>query len=245
MLEQLEELFHASTAIPFKNRKKIFTPRIPKCRADGEDSTTKRISFSDTILGCLKAIPDSYDGVSNRVSIQDTDGVPALFAIYRINTNTISKNNILTPEELYREYVPDALYTREYWILNNKLSLPLYSLIRVKDCIPSKVSGETFTSIEYEHSIENYDRTYRYTFIYEKEYDDMKKIILESGCNINNSGSEMVDEDDISFNKIFFIDFTVSANIEMRKIWLRYLYIRQLYQNELDKKDFEILKRYS
>lgn len=37
---------------------KRFVPRIPEFRAYGEDDVTKRICISDSISGCLSAIPD-------------------------------------------------------------------------------------------------------------------------------------------------------------------------------------------
>lgn len=55
-------LYHVS--IGTKGGKCWFYPRVPEYRLCGEDDTTKRICFSDSIERALSAIPDIYKAQS-------------------------------------------------------------------------------------------------------------------------------------------------------------------------------------
>lgn len=82
---------------------KEFIPRVPEFRAYDEDNKTERICLSDSIGGCLSAIPDS---------LYHTDEYTKL-TIYECDID-----DYINYEELYKYgMVPDAYVTHEYWCL--------------------------------------------------------------------------------------------------------------------------------
>jgi len=80
-------------------------PRIPRnayqdeCGNIIEDVATKRICMSPTIMGCIRAIYDTY-GDGN-------------YAVYEAN---VSDSDVLMPDE---RLVPDVAITRETWVLKD------------------------------------------------------------------------------------------------------------------------------
>jgi hypothetical protein len=90
------KLFHLSY---HKGLNKL-TPRIPECLIKGsEDSTIKRICCSNNISNCLKSI-NPFRG--------------DILYVYEISDEF---PDVIEPIQVV-EYVPDAEYTKEYWILN-------------------------------------------------------------------------------------------------------------------------------
>lgn len=74
------------------------TPRIPECAVSiYEDTTTKRICFSDFIEGCLSALQD----------------MPRKYCVY-VPQDDISNDDIYYPTV---KEVRDAKYTHEVWVL--------------------------------------------------------------------------------------------------------------------------------
>ena len=103
-------LYHLSENI--STYLKLFEPRIPQYLTDGslEDTTTPRICFSETILGALSA--SSY---------RDPD---KNYMLFTLDTNDVDEHNIMTPKQLYdNKLVYDALFNKEYWIINQTLEL--------------------------------------------------------------------------------------------------------------------------
>lgn len=89
-----------------------FSPKVPRDRYTTEDSYTKRICVSDSIAGCLNAIPDG---------LLFTEEYHGYFKLFEINTEElgISDNEIVQPLSLYENNgVYDALLTGEHWILS-------------------------------------------------------------------------------------------------------------------------------
>lgn len=85
--------------------RKLFIPRIPKSIAEHEDSNIPRICFSDSIDNCLSALSDVEDSMceSHYINVYS----------YLFSTND---KNLISYEELYNKgFVPDALFTHEYW----------------------------------------------------------------------------------------------------------------------------------
>lgn len=78
----------------------VFTPRIPENRMEGEDTTTPRICFADSLSGAL----DALGGANERVNL----------TVFWLEVDT-DDPYVLTPEELY-SLVPDAGMTGEHWL---------------------------------------------------------------------------------------------------------------------------------
>ena len=87
-------LYHLST----NKNLNILTPRIPECAISTYENTSmKRVCFSDYIGGCLSAL----------------QGIPTKYYVY-VPYN-FQNENIYYPTE---NDVRDAKYTREIWYLN-------------------------------------------------------------------------------------------------------------------------------
>lgn len=89
-----------------------FSPKVPRDRYTTEDSYTKRVCVSDSIAGCLNAIPDG---------LLFTEEYHGYFKLFEIETDKlgISNNEIVQPLSLYENNgVYDALLTGEHWILS-------------------------------------------------------------------------------------------------------------------------------
>ncbi|MEG7882651.1 hypothetical protein [Bacillus paranthracis] len=95
----------------------VFAPRVPKeeMRLAEEDSTSARFCVSTTIEGCLSAVP--WGGES--LSLHDNKVV----TVYEFDTNDlVNQENLIAPSTLYQKgFVPDAMYTNEYWIVNESI----------------------------------------------------------------------------------------------------------------------------
>ena len=110
------KLYHISGYIDNLKEKK-FIPRIPKCKMDFENKSIKRICFSDSILGCLKSLPEYGNGVGSKSNMKLKLGIPIFFDVYTIDSEDVNK--IYSPEFLFKNnYVKDSLKTKEYWVLS-------------------------------------------------------------------------------------------------------------------------------
>lgn len=233
-------LFHLSSEMPSDNLMLPLFPRVPPCRANGEDGTIPRSCFSDSILGCIKAIPDRYDGVFNRVYLQGEKGIPALFSVYKIEENELPEGVLRTPEGL-KELVPDAVENREYWVTDISLNAPFYGLIWVKEIeIDEKGNIKTCT---FQFSKTTKSEYFRFTFIYESEWLLIKELVEKHKGSIIEEREIGVVED-CYFSHIYVLEFSVPEGADMREIWQTYFDIRTVYDEELCEEDFLVLKTY-
>lgn len=80
-------------------------PSIPEEMMANEESKTKRISLSDTVLGCLRGLNITNDKDINELNIR----------VYSIEIDS-NDSKLISWEKLYNEgYVDDAILTHEYW----------------------------------------------------------------------------------------------------------------------------------
>lgn len=101
------KLYHISTDIHHNG---VFTPRIPKDRFDFENDTIPRICVSDSIEGCLSALPRIFE-------VEDGNRMYLQVVEIDVDVLKIPREAILTPMQLYRRgYLDDALITNEHWI---------------------------------------------------------------------------------------------------------------------------------
>lgn len=98
-------LYHVSFDI--SSSKKYFIPRIPLSKSKYENSSIARICFSDSITRCICAISDVFDKITNSPYID----------VFELDVNK-NCDKLLSYEQLYnKSYVPDSLFTHEYWYL--------------------------------------------------------------------------------------------------------------------------------
>lgn len=108
-------LYHLSI---YKDLKEL-TPNIPKCAISMyEDTTIRRICFSDWIEGCLSALQD----------------IPKQYFVYVPLTYENINKKIYYPSV---KEVRDSKYTHEVWILD-KIKVKCIGIIQSFDCDWSK-----------------------------------------------------------------------------------------------------------
>lgn len=97
---------------------KKFVPRIPDVYSDKESTTIPRICLADTIDHCLSAMSDKpYTTYDNKP-----------ITIYSID---LEERELVHPDYLYsHDWVRDALYTREHWLLKPATLLGYHAYLR-------------------------------------------------------------------------------------------------------------------
>lgn len=123
----VKKLYHASNNCDIIEE---FVPRIPEFRAEGldENNTIPRICLSDSIEGCLSAVP--WGG--SRLEDLFWEEGSCLIRIYEFDIKDLNLKNLLPPEYLYSsDLVRDALISGEYWYIHEKLKPSRSYLIEV------------------------------------------------------------------------------------------------------------------
>lgn len=123
------KLYHISPDTDFLGR--LFEPRVPRLskRAEEiEDVVTPRICFSESVSGCISAMP-KYS--RNQVAV-----VGGRFILYEIDTKDFSEEDFVSNEMLVRrKAVYDANITKEWWLLKPVfLQGTLCEIVSVKIC---------------------------------------------------------------------------------------------------------------
>lgn len=111
---------------------KEYTPRIPLITTIGEDENIERICLSDSISGCVSAVPN-LGGIHFKEMFCDNlhylISYPLKLNIFK--TEDIIDGNLVSPTHLYRtDKVRDALINHEYWVLNQ--DLPIYKTVYIE-----------------------------------------------------------------------------------------------------------------
>lgn len=84
----------------------MFMPRVPESAAFDENKNIPRICMCPSIELCLQAMP-----CDSRCDCLSHDGR------IKVYSGEFEKEKLIGPQELYdRNYVPDALENREYWV---------------------------------------------------------------------------------------------------------------------------------
>lgn len=106
---------------------KVFEPRIPELVYTNENKTIPRISVSDSIEGCLTAVPwggrKLEDVTAEFAEFTDSYSIgekPTLYVrVYEFSEDDIQSENIIPTETLLHEgLVMDAEGSDEHWIVN-------------------------------------------------------------------------------------------------------------------------------
>ena len=97
-INQCRKLYHLSDT---NHDGRTFYPRIPDSRLDDEDDKHKRVCFSRTMSGCVKALYNHYYGYVD------------LYVHIPTNIDdVINHNGLYKPSN---KLVPDVLSTKEIW----------------------------------------------------------------------------------------------------------------------------------
>lgn len=103
--------FHLSEC---NQNNKMFRPRVPSDRMDGEDGKTKRICVSTCISGCIRAITSGLFYLIND-------------SVFYVHVPVDYKGRVFAPT---KKEVPDVNVTREKWLLD-KTRMKCIGKIRV------------------------------------------------------------------------------------------------------------------
>lgn len=105
------KLYHVSADTDILKR--CFEPRIPELSRKAveiEDVTTPRICFSETVSGCISALP-KYS--RNKVAVEG-----GKFVLYEIDTAQFAAKDFVSNSTLVKtKSVYDANITKEWWLL--------------------------------------------------------------------------------------------------------------------------------
>lgn len=97
-----------------------FYPRIPDIEkmVETENREMKRICLSNSIENCLSAV---WWGASHLRDSMNED-FELLIRVYEFDLSTVNKKNIITSDELYKkDFVRDAFFTNEIWVINENI----------------------------------------------------------------------------------------------------------------------------
>lgn len=155
----------------------LFIPRIPDIRLSGENDDILRICFSETIEGCISAMPNGVGAIKGLLDLRETEIAFNGAYLYEIDLRDIKQENILTPDELQnKRLVPDAIHTGEYWIINQKVKCKKAKLIQVRDIttmikfLNETTKLELIKNLDYLVLDESFDDFSTVHVIYSKKY---------------------------------------------------------------------------
>lgn len=211
MKEKIDFLYHVTMNL--ETEEKEFIPRIPKYRCKDEDNTIPRVCVCTTLEGAVGAFPYKRYFVNEYSWVRDE----IYLTYYKIPVNDLEYK---TDEEL-KELVPDAHITKEHWILNSFKAKPY--IIKVNKLTLSNFNKyiNEYTGFvdkfQYEHSVENYDRTTEYTYI-DKQF--FKKAI--EFAKSNNISYEIIEDkhSNLSYRRF------VAKSIDYKGTTKRYRWIK-------------------
>lgn len=223
----LEKLLHDS-----------LSPRIPKSRAEWENTEIQRICLSPSVEECLTAINENF---TELLYEQNSLDVPLIGYIYSVDESTINSSNVVLPKELYdKKYVLDSLVTQEHWIINQEVKLDeptVVRFVRMKAKLVSfNVNAEEkkmvqIISASYVAPIQDYEEDMQFKFANYNDLKKIKEVAVKLGCSIKK-------EDTFNSSKFFILHIVVHANTNILKIWEEYRKIRLEYLKEFEISDF-------
>lgn len=163
------EFYHISMDIS-SEKEKEFIPRIPFYRCELEDGTIPRICVCKKLEEAISAFPykSLFVNKSMRTNMRN------YLAMYKIESN-----DYILSEEL-KDYIPDVHLTNECWITSPVKART--NLIKIKDLRLrgfNKYINEYYGQVsllDYENSIENYERVEEYVLLSKGLLNKFKKI---------------------------------------------------------------------
>lgn len=142
----------------------LFKPIIPDITYQLENKSISRICLSDSIAGCLTAVPWGGRKLENTSCFfhELTDGeILLIFKVYEFESEKISSQNIISTNELLEKgYVLDACASNEIWVVNQNL-VPTTSynvlLKRYNENNADIYSHEFYLLSDEEHALIDFD----------------------------------------------------------------------------------------
>lgn len=213
------EFYHVSMDISLEEEKE-FIPRIPVYRCEGENSTISRICVCRKLEEAISAFPYKSIFVNRIMHIN----LRNYLTIYKLKSNDYVLSDDL------KDYVPDSHLTNECWIKSPVKAKP--NLIKVKKLLLSnynKYIDEYYGQVkelDYENSVENYERVEEYVLLSKSLFNKFKKIadiqnikleILED--EYNNLGHYYTFNCSTKRFRWIKVRLTIPAGADLRKIW--------------------------
>lgn len=168
---------------------KEFIPSLPSAVYVHEDKETPRISLSDSIEGCLSAVPwggRKLEHVQCEFTEVCDEEMNLVFRVYEFDDSRIQEENIVSTERLVKEgLVMDAENSGEVWVIHQALK-------------PSK----TYLALlnEYDEELKDvFDQEYHNLTEEDwEEMDDIDEFIIGASTKIVNATLSFYDNvDDI------------------------------------------------
>lgn len=101
-----------------------FKLRIPQYRIIGENSSIKRICFSECINGAFSAMPGALITLKSRSEFQNLFKIRPLLHVYMVDDSKIDESLIIRHDKLVeKHYVADADVTKETWLLTDNFTV--------------------------------------------------------------------------------------------------------------------------
>lgn len=129
----------------------IFKPKVPSAIMNGEDHEIPRICLCKTIEGCINAASWGHSNIQYRK-------LKEVFRIYIFDENDITKQNIISSDELWeKQLVPDAYITGEVWVINQTLKPKDIKYFQIGEFFDTQyeeiLTKEQFLAIEKDNSL--------------------------------------------------------------------------------------------
>lgn len=127
-----------------------FIPRIPESTMTNEDISIPRVCASMTLDGALKGFAHSY-------KFQLSTSIMSTFLyVYEIDACKIGCNNIRYWNQITK-YVPDAINTKEIWIMTDFVAKPkIYRFNSMTNYDTEPEIGKEYTDVVLNEDILNY-----------------------------------------------------------------------------------------
>ena len=119
---QMRKFYHLSLSLT-EGLNKVCSPRVPNdaVRMKGEEGTIPRICVCDSIEGCLTAVPFGGANLADYF-VGDNHPHSCPIRVFVFDEKDILEGNLITPDELYeKDWVRDAFYSNEHWIVNQDI----------------------------------------------------------------------------------------------------------------------------
>lgn len=226
-MKMLENFYHVSMDLELGEKE--FAPRIPKYRCEGEDNKIKRVCVCPTLKDSLGAFPYKGYYVNNLMRSRNEN----YLAYYEIPVEGL---NYKTDKEIH-DLVPDSHITKEHWVLDSFKAKP--TIIKLK-CLQlssynkyiHEYSGFV-TYLDYENSVEDYDREAEYTFIDKRFFKQAIKFAKDNNisCEILEDMHHHLWYDKFTIRNINYngttkryrwqkVKFNIPKGVDMAKLWI-------------------------
>lgn len=133
-----------------------FTPRIPESRANWEDEINQRFCMSESIEGCLTAVPWGGSTLDDVFIL--AINTSKLIRVYEFDVEDIDPEDLIWSDEIYMDgLVHDAEVTKECWFIGKSISPSRSYLIELTDYLDRATDVYYYDDIKHIKYGENED----------------------------------------------------------------------------------------